>query len=186
MNLLEAVNTVLPYLGSHVVTSLEDSRNPTVNLILQAMERHRKGLITKGWWFNITNVDLPVNVDKRIQVPTYCVSIYGKPPINVEIQGSYLFDLDNNTRYFNSGVSITMIKDTSFEELPIYAQMVVVYKACSEVYLQDFEYNNTLQLINNIVAESLRDLEQEDIRKRRYNSLNNYTSKYKSMRRPYR
>ena len=186
MNLLEAVNTVLPYLGSHFMTSIENTQNPTVSLIVSSIERHRKSLISKGWWFNKVVETLPVNTDGRITLPTYCVALYSLDNRNVEKQGSYLFDLDNNTRYFTEAVKVIMVKDTTFEELPHYAQMVVAYRACAEVYVQDYEYNNTLQIINSIVAENLRDLQQEDIRKMSYNVTNTYASKFKSMRRPFR
>ena len=185
MNLLEAVNTVLPYIGAHVVTSIENTTHPTVSLIVRAIDRQRKSLITRGWWFNTVVEELPVTVDGRINVPTYTVSLYGLDN-QVEIQGNYLFDLTNNTRYFKQPTKVKLVKDTSFEELPYYAQMVVVYRACAEVYIQDYEYNNTVQILNSIVAENMRDLQQEDIRKMKYNITNTYASKFKSMRRPYR
>ena len=51
MKLLDAVNTVLPYLGEHPVTDI-DTAHPTVDLIVAAINRHREAFLSEGWWFN--------------------------------------------------------------------------------------------------------------------------------------
>lgn len=68
MKLLDAVNTVLPYLGEHPVTDL-DTAHPTVDLILAAIERQRSSLLAEGWWFNERTLTLPVNTAGRLMHP---------------------------------------------------------------------------------------------------------------------
>lgn len=168
MNLLDAVNTVLPQLGEHPVTAI-DVAHPTVDLILLAIERQRNFLLSEGWWFNEATLTLPVNTDGRIDTPIDILSIYGVD-CNVEIDGEKLFDLDNNTRYFTSPITVEVKKDIAFEKLPIYAQLYITYLAASEVYVADFGLENAVQLLEQKAEQNRQKLVQENIRKRKYNT----------------
>ena len=57
MKLLDAVNTILPYLGEANVTSTT-ARNTTVQSILQQIETAKRALLATGWWFNTVSVTL--------------------------------------------------------------------------------------------------------------------------------
>ena len=51
MKLLDAVNLILPKLGEHRVTSV-DNKHPTLAIILPEIENELKKLLARGWWFN--------------------------------------------------------------------------------------------------------------------------------------
>ena len=70
-----AVNTILPYLGEHVVTSL-DSRSPTVALILAGLEQHSTSMFAEGYWFNTQETTVQPNSDGIIYTPENMLAFY--------------------------------------------------------------------------------------------------------------
>lgn len=168
MKLLDAVNTVLPYLGEHPVTDI-DTTHPTVDLIVKAIDRQRQALLAEGWWFNEGTVTLPVNTDGKIDTPTGIISIYGLD-CDVEIDGANLRDTYNNSEYFSAPITVELIKDTPFEKLPLYAAHVCLYNAATEVYTADFGVESSVQVLQSLSENARMKLNQENLRKRRYNS----------------
>lgn len=168
MNLLQAVNTVLPYLGEHPVTDL-DTAHPTVDLIVNAIDRHRQSLLAEGWFFNEVTRTLPVNTDGKIDAPTGIVAIYGVD-CNVELDGDNLYNVDEGSWYFSKPVKVELIRDIPFDRLPLYASNVVLYQAGIEVYTADFGVEQTIQVLQNFSEANRIKLVQENIRKRHYNS----------------
>ena len=82
MELLEAVNTVMPYHGEHVVTDVDTTKHPTVDLILMGLERNRKALLSEGWWFNdVIKVPLQPDTSGRIPAPSDSLNVYGSSPM---------------------------------------------------------------------------------------------------------
>ena len=51
MDLLTAVNLILPKLGEHTVTSTS-AKHPTLGIILPNIELKLTKLLEHGWWFN--------------------------------------------------------------------------------------------------------------------------------------
>jgi len=168
MKLLDAVNTVLPYLGEHPVTDI-DTAHPTVDLIVAAINRHREAFLSEGWWFNEGTVTLPVNTDGKIDAPTKIISIYGLD-CNVEIDGSDLFNLDENSMYFTRPIKVEVIKDVEFEKLPLYAAHTVMYTAAIEIYTADFGVESSVQVLQSYAENARQKCVQENLRKRKYNS----------------
>ena len=48
MNLLQAVNTILPYLGEFPVDSIDGYQNPTVEQLRQTLQMQKTSMLTKG------------------------------------------------------------------------------------------------------------------------------------------
>ena len=55
MKLLDAINTVLPYLGEANVTSTT-ARNPTVQAVIQQIDTAKRSLLGTGWWVHRVQV----------------------------------------------------------------------------------------------------------------------------------
>lgn len=169
MELLQAVNTVLPHLGEHVVTRIEGTRHPTVDLITAAIERQRLTVLSAGLWFNEIIVDLPVNTDGQIDVPYGTVAVYGVD-CAVEIDGERFFDLLTGSAYFSKSIKVKLIRDIEFEKLPINVALAITYAAGAEVYLQDYGRENSVEELQRMADRSWVLVHQEDLRKRRYNT----------------
>ena len=168
MKLLDAVNTVLPYMGEHPVTDT-DTAHPSVDLILAAIDRQRQMLLAEGWWFNEKTRTLPVNTDGKIDAPTDIISLYGLD-CDVEIRGDDLIDTYTGSWLFSSPVTVELITDEPFEYLPLYAAMYITYMAAIEVYTADFGVENSVQMLQSFASQAMEKLKQENLRKRRYNS----------------
>lgn len=172
MELLKAVNTILPYLGEHVITRIETTRHPTVDLIVSAINRSRQELLAVGWWFNESHIVLPVNTDGMIDTPTGTLAIYGED-CNVSTEGTRLFNLTTNSRYFDAPIKVKIIREVDFEDLPHLAATTVMYSALMEVYVSDFGVDATIQAIQAKYKGNYDMMNQENLRNRNYNSLRN-------------
>lgn len=169
MELLQAVNTVLPHLGEHVIDRVEGSKHPTVDLIVAAIERHKASLLAEGFWFNELYLTLPVNTDGQIDAPQGALSIYGID-CNVELDGERLFNLTTGSRYFHAPVSVKIVRDVPFNRLPVNFALCVTYLAGAEVYLQDYGRENTVPELQVLADKAWVMVTQDNLRKRRYNS----------------
>jgi hypothetical protein len=172
MELLEAVNTVLPCLGEHVITRIETSKHPTVDLIVAAIERQRKSLLLDGWWFNDTVQTIPVNTDGRIAVPLDTLVARGID-CDVVNRGGFFVDLANNTYYFTRPIKVRILTNWEFNELPEAAALAVTYLAGIEVFNADLGADNALSVMQSYANNNLALLRQENLRSRRYNARTN-------------
>lgn len=169
MELLKAVNTVLPYMGEHPVTRIEGAKHPTVDLALAAIDRQREMLLAEKWWFNRITSTILVNSDGQIDVPRDVQNVYGID-CNVIIDGTKFFNLDTGSRYFDKPIKVELVRDFEFNKLPTYAAYHVLYLACAEVYLADFGRENTVPELQSKAAEQLVLLKQQHLREMRFNA----------------
>ena len=168
MKLLDAINTVLPYLGEANVTSTT-ARNTTVQAVLQQIDTAKRTLLGTGWWFNRVKVTLYPGVDGRIKAPINVLSWLPDEGIS-EIRGEYLYNLDTGDYQFSSALTGMIIQDMDFEELPNYAALYVTYSAALAVYSADLGVDSTYQveLGKNLATASMY-LEREHLRKSNLN-----------------
>ena len=168
MKLLDAINTVLPYLGAANVTSTT-ARNTTVQAVLQQIDTAKRTLLGTGWWFNRVKVALYPGADGRIKAPINVLSWLPDEGIS-EIRGEYLYNLDTGDYQFSSALTGLIIQDMDFEELPNYAALVVTYMAALAVYSADLGVDSTYQteLGKNLAIASMY-LEREHLRKSNLN-----------------
>ena len=119
LTLLKAINYALPYMGEAQVTST-DARNPTVALILSAIEDHQMALLAEGMWFNTAKRYLYPDSEKQIFVPANTLSIYSLENRILENRNGKLYDMDNGTFNFDAKVHVDIKEWLDFEDLPIY------------------------------------------------------------------
>lgn len=169
MDMLEAVNTVLPYMGEHVVTRIEGAKHPSVDLIQAAIKRQQVTLLTTGWWFNELHLKLFPNPQGFIDVPENTLEAYGKN-ISVTLDGERFFNLDEGSRYFTKPLEVKIVRNVPFEKLPETAALYVTYKAAIEVYTADLGAEDVLQVLNNYANDNLVSFKELNLRQRKYNS----------------
>lgn len=169
MELLKAVNAVLPHLGEHVITRIEGTKHPTVDLITSAIERQRLTVLSEGLWFNEMKIQLLVNTDGQIDVPVDTIAVYGID-CDVEIDGEKFYNLDTGSRYFTRPIWVKLIRDIEFERLPINVALAITYAAGAEVYIQDYGAENSVQELQRMAERNWVLVHQENLRKRRYNT----------------
>lgn len=173
MELLEAVNYVMPYLGEMTVTST-DSRHPTVNLILKAIQHHQRLILSQGWWFNERHVTLYPSSDNKMAAPDKILALYSLDRDNeYEVRNGQIFDLTNGTYTITKPVDFRIIDDLDFNELPLYAALYIQEQAGREVYVQDFGVESTIREFADKAKTALDMLTQENLRKRKFNTVKN-------------
>lgn len=168
MELLKAVNTILPYLGEHVITRIEGAKHPTVDLALAAIDRQRIALLSTGWWFNEETKIIPVNTDGRIEVPKDTLVAKGLD-CDVVVRGEKFYDTANDTRYFTRPIKVKTYVDLAFDELPDMAALYIVYMAGIEVYTADLGAENALSIMQQFANMNISNLRQENLRQRQLN-----------------
>lgn len=169
MELLQAVNAVLPHLGEHVITRIEGTKHPTVDLITAAIDRQRLTVLSEGLWFNEVTVTLPVNTDGRIDVPAGTIAVYGVS-CDIEMDGQRFMDLVTGSTLFTAPIEVKLVRDVEFNRLPINVALAITWAAAAEVYLQDYGRENSVEELQRMADRSWIMVHKENLRKRKYNT----------------
>ena len=166
MELLSAVNLVLPALGEHVVTSV-NPKHPTVNLIVQNMTQQRRELLGRGWWFNTRTVMMYPNTDGEIHLPEETLSVLSP---NAVQDGDKLVDPTTLYDKWTTGQKCVLYLDREFNRLPEYAANVVLYRALVAAYLTDIGREALLQDWQAKEQLNYAHLTAEHLRNRNYST----------------
>lgn len=137
MTLLEAINRVIPALGEYPVDSIE-TRNPTVGIVLNAIDNARHDLLIRGWWFNRFETTLYPDSNGVYKAPAGTLEWV---PGNVQaiLRGDRFINPKDTSDKFPEVKSLTgtVTLDVSFDDLPESFKLWVVYKAMVDAYLDD-------------------------------------------------
>lgn len=173
MDILTAVNFILPKLGEHPVTSASGGvgmqKHPTVAVILPELEQNTRALCQQGWWFNTfpykampaSRGEITLSADILSFVPN------GGAPSAVQ-RGTELINpqtLQNQWEGTVEGV-ITML--VPFDELPESAAKVILLDTLITVYVADIGLEQNVQVWMQQADEARRELLAEHLRQRRY------------------
>lgn len=167
MDLLEAVNNILPYFGEAPVTRV-DNKHPTVTLITNTIDTVRKTLLAEGWWFNTRVVTLYPSSEGDMPAPDNAISIEGADGKNYELRGRAIFNLDTGSFVFTEKVVIKVHEDIKFEDLPRTVAQWIVYRSASKAYAMDFGVEDVLQEMQLREAEAYNKMLAEHLRKKKY------------------
>lgn len=146
--MLRAVNKILGRLGENPVTSIEN-KNPTVTVILQAIEDESLAAQGLGWWFNKYETTLYPDPDGRIQVPNNLIdwACKDKPSI---VRGQYLMCsktmTDNWTALGVRSITGTITVALEYNDLPHSFQEWVTARAGIRAYTNDLGLEEVVQL----------------------------------------
>lgn len=171
MQLLTAVNLVLPKLGERPVTSLE-VKHPTLAVILPIVDQKLRQTLLRGWWFNDYAYTAPLAVDGTITVGQDTLSFVPDSPNKVALRGTRLFNTETLSYTFTEPVKGRVIQFVEFDELPDSAGMFVFYSALVEIYATDIGMTQELQLWQGNAAQGWSDLMMEHLRQRKHTTRN--------------
>lgn len=171
MELLSAVNAILPFMTENTVTSLS-VRHPTVALILNRIEANRLLLLTDGYWFNEETRTFYPSPENQIAVPIDLLSMYPLDArLNYEMRGGFFYDLEKGTGTIPEKFIAKAIVDLPFNQLPSFAALAIQWRAAVEVYSGDFTVDTTTQLLKSNETEARGLLDREHLRKKRYSAM---------------
>lgn len=137
MRELDAVNLTLEALGESRVVDINTS-NPSAGLARSALARNRRGLLSTGYWFNSIKREITPTADGFIKVPWNQLAVYDARGDNkYGVRNGNLYDLVEQDEYFDSPVTIKVVLDLNFEDLPEHAAMWIANYTTAQVYLND-------------------------------------------------
>ena len=171
MNVLQAVNRILPYLSEGVTTTVHDS-NPVTAAVVAALDTERTLVLQQGYWFNQRSQVLALSPGGKVAVPAFCLAGYC-PDVSaiVEVRDGLLLNLTDNTDVFQQAVRYDYTEDLTFEQLPAAAAEVVLWGAALTVYIPDFEVDRTAQALQQYQARAQGTLTREHMRHTRMHTL---------------
>lgn len=171
MDLLTAVNAILPKLGEHPVTSIE-SRNPTLGVILPQIQMEIDSILMRGWWFNtFENVDLFPNSQGEIDVPEDTLSfVANKDQPHIIQRGERFYNAQTRSYVFPVGTKIkgTLRQRMVFSDLPESAAQFVLYSALVTIYLTDIGLEQVVQQWVAYASSAQASMEREHLQQKHY------------------
>ena len=184
MELLNAVNTVLPALGEHTVTEL-DPKHPTVQVILNAIQNRLDDALLETWWFNTYDVTLYPSPEGEVALQDGILSIL---PYDVQAskRGNRLFNLETREYTWPVGVPIRarIAERVSFEQLPESVARMVMYDGLVHAYTTDIGLEQVVQAWRLAASAAASQVLAEHLRNKRYGTTN--SPRYKRYRRALR
>lgn len=171
MELLEAINNILPYFGEAPITRV-DSKHPTVSMIMGVMQQTRLNLLNKGWWFNTANTRLfPSSQDNMIVVPANSLNIIGTHGDEVQVRGKALYDLRTGSFLFKKPVDVRIVYDVDFQDLPRTAAYWIQCRTTISAYSRDYGYEQNMGQMQTRQNQAWGDLVSQHLRKCKYSTL---------------
>ena len=133
---LEAVNTMLTFIGESPVNSLSDSSGvgdlPIAEQVLDEIDREVQ---TQGWHFN-TTVDVTTSPDATSNeivlshnVVSADVKVGAYTDMDITLRNNKLFNRSKNTFEFTSDLKLTLVSLLPWEDLPEKARRYIVLRS---------------------------------------------------------
>lgn len=171
MDLLNAVNTILPWMEENTVTTV-DTKHPTVALILNKIDLNREKILSEGYWFNMEHKKFFLTPEGEVVKPTNLLAMYPvDATLQYEIRGTKIYDLGNSTYQIAAPFEASIRVDLTFEELPESAARTVMWRAGIDAYVPDYGVAAAVQVMMQREAEAFALLQREHLRKVRYSAM---------------
>lgn len=166
MELLLAVNRILPALGEHPVTSLT-IKHPTLAIVLPKIQNKLEDLCMQGYWFNTFDITLYPDSEGGIALPTDTLAFI--PDSENAIQrGRALYNGTTQTFFWAAPVKGSIITSIPFNELPESMAAYVFYSALVISYVTDLGLEKDVQLWQAEAQAAERRVMSEHLRNRKY------------------
>lgn len=143
MDLLQAVNNILPKLGEHPVTKL-DINHPTLAVILPVVESNLDSTLLRGWWFNEYEYTVYPDPQQKAAVPVDTLEFL-PDEVGPVVRGREFFNTGDSSFKFAEPFKGRIKVRLEFDELPESVAYLVLYTSLVEVYLTDIGLEQVVQ-----------------------------------------
>lgn len=168
MELLDAVNRIMPKLNERPVTSVTQ-KHPTLAILLPIIDNARRQLLMQKWWFNAYNYEAFPDPSKHIYMGLDVISFTPKKP-GVVVRGKRLYNLAERTYEFNESVKGEVVEDLEFDLLPESAAQAVFYCALVEMFTTDIGMSKELALWAQQEEKARTALLSEHLRQKKHST----------------
>ncbi len=174
MEKLEAVQMLLRAIGSSPVNSLNVA-HPDVANALNSLERLRKSVQKRGWWFNTDyNVVFQADINTgEVRLPKEITKFIPAEATFVK-RGRQVYN--SQTQTFNIGTNVTALKTVrslEWEDLPSSMQEYAAYLACAQFISDELEDTTKEEKYQKLAGISKIDLDAEDLESIKVNVFHN-------------
>lgn len=169
MQLLDAVNLVLPKLGERPVTSLT-VRHPTLAILLPIIEQTKKTALRRGWWFNEFDYTAYPGVSGEIDIGADTLSFVPNSSGVAVVRGTRLYNPETLSYVFDAPIEGKVIHNVEFDELPDSAASYVFNSALVEAYTTDLGVTQELQVWQTLAGQAWSDMLAEHLRQRKHST----------------
>ncbi|HVH93235.1 MAG TPA: hypothetical protein VM783_17860 [Candidatus Acidoferrum sp.] len=167
MQLLDAINLIMPKLGERPVTSLE-VKHPTLAVLLPIVEQTRITTLQSGWWFNEYDSTLYPDVAGEIAVGTDIITFVPQCDGEAIVRGNRLYNPKTLTFVFTQAVKGRLVQDVEFDLLPESVANYIMYSALIEAYSTDVGVTQELQVWQTLAARAFSSMTAEHLRQRKH------------------
>jgi hypothetical protein len=182
MDLLTAVNRILPKLGEHPVTSLT-SKSPTLAIILTMFEDKVKEAVMQGWWFNTHRATLPIGPEGEITLSPDTLSFVADL-YECSIRKRQLHNSADNTFVWAEPVAGILISYVPFDELPESVASLVYYTVLVEACVTDIGMTDEVRAWQAEIGAAGRRALSEHLKNKKYSTQS--SRRYQRIRRAMR
>lgn len=166
MDLLTAVNRILPKLGEHPVTSL-NTKHPTLAILIPQIDSTLEELLMPGWWFNTFDTKLYPDSEQGVELPTETLSFVPNTANAIQ-RGRKLYNGETMNYLWTEPVEGVIITKMPFDELPESVASLVFYNALVSAYVTDIGLEKELQVWQTLAQAAERRMFSEHLRNRKY------------------
>lgn len=167
MELLTAVNLILPAMGEHPVTRI-DIKHPTLAVILPVIQSNIDKELMRGWWFNEYKHKLFPSSEREIGLPDDTLSFIPEEGKEGSVRNKRLFNGKTLDFKWDGPVEGILQLRLPFNELPESFATFVFYKALVQIYLVDIGLESVVSEWKQIYKESEFLATQEHLRNMRH------------------
>lgn len=130
---LDAINTMLSTIGESPVSTVDDSGVVDAVMARQILRSVDREVQSRGWHWN-TDKDYPLtpNSAGEVELPNgvlRCDTVGGDQSIDVVVRGKRLYDRRNHTYQLNRAVTVDIVTQLTFDELPEPARHYITIRA---------------------------------------------------------
>lgn len=168
MDLLKAVNNILPKLGEHPVTNL-DVKHPTLAIILPVIDLTLDTVLRRGWWFNEYEYTVYPDSEQLAGVPNDTLEFLPDETGPV-VRGERFFNTTDGSFKFSGPFKGMLRLRLPFDELPESVATLVMYTALVEIYLTDIGLEQVVNEWRDKVAVADAQACSEHLRNKRHST----------------
>lgn len=168
MELLTAVNLILPVLGEHPVTNV-NQKHPTLAVILPVIEQTRREVLNRGWWFNEYQYTVYPDSEGICWLPSTTLRFTPDDRLST-VRGNRLYSMDTLSFQFTEKVVGILIEDVVFNELPESVANTVLYGAMVSAYMTDIGMEQVVQAWAGQQQQALAMATAEHLRNKQYST----------------
>ena len=173
MNELEAVQMLLRAIGSSPVNNL-DVAHPDVANARACLDRLRKSVQKRGWWFNL-DYDVIYQADEKgeVKIPKEITKFVADDARYVK-RGRKVYDQYSQTFILNTNVTaIKSVRALEWDDMPASIQEYAAYLACAQFISDEIEDPAKEEKYHKLAGISKLDVDEEDLDSSRVNVFNN-------------